>query len=1220
MTARDLKAIRDDASERQRAAADPLTSAWVAASAGTGKTRVLTNRFLRLLLLGEPPDSLLALTFTKAAAAEMANRISEELEKWAQLDDDELHKMLTALMNRAPSTEEYSRARLLFTQSLALPQGFNIQTIHSFCGSLLQRFPIEAGLAPDSRQIDEHGAKALLGEVLANIATKLTPSDPVRGALDRILIKLTPEALSELLAHTVSERARISEAIRAANGLAGVTARLAAYFAIPESIATHPNPEHELTQSVLRPSASRREKLARLNEHLATSTKSQAEKIKNGLSMLLLDQDADWRDYTSCLLNQDGSEPKRLIQEITKFPEIEAIYLAEVKLLIDVDQQLRAVRILSMNRDFLLLASKVIDDLDRLKRTRNMIDFDDMILMAAKLLGAGRDVGATQWVQYKLDQGIRHLLVDEAQDTNPDQWRVIQAMSDEFFAGEGTRSATGLDRTLFVVGDLKQSIYGFQRADPKLFKRGREQFRHKASLAGKTWIDQPLTTTFRCAPAILDTVNAVFTQPGMAEGLSFDDQEGWAVHSSGRENDYGQVILHPPLIKPKPTRGDDWLSEADGLPEPINTFDATQELAARIAADVAHWTAIHPKADDPGQWLSRPDQSPRRVTPGDILILLKKRGALADKLISNLQSLGVPVAGADRLRLLDQLVIKDLLVLADASLQPADDLAVATVLRSPLACIDDTLLEDLAYRRKDDGLSLMAALEADGTQIRAIDFLRQCQTFAATLPAYEFFAAVLYGQIAYDATGNERLLSRLGDEINDPIHELLAQARLFETDHPATLQKFLVWIRTRDESIKRDLETDGSKEDADDTAGSSDTIGQVRVMTAHASKGLEAPVVIFGDAYQQGTQRFASKLIWADAEKPALPIWAPSSNDDIKLTTQIKEQIKRAQSLEDRRLLYVAMTRAEERLHIYGLRRDSATATQAGWYKAIETGLASLVEPSDILLHDYGDGIEWRGVQYRLQTGVLPLPQTVAESKDLVPQKPESLETPSLPTWAGMLAKPEPTPTRPLSPSQLDPDGEQQLSTVSPIDRSIKSRFLRGTLIHSLFKVLPQIAPQQRHETARMLLTKPHDALSKTDIDDIIEKVLGILENRDYADLFGSTSKAEVPLSGIVDGVPIAGQVDRLVEITNQRGGVSEVLVVDYKTNRPPPKTPANMPTVYRLQMSAYAKILAQIYPDASIRPFVLWTETAHLMEIKAWQSVKIPGSVDASPRQLDLM
>ena len=244
----------------------------------------------------------------------------------------------------------------------------------------------------------------------------------------------------------------------------------------------------------------------------------------------------------------------------------------------------------------------------------------------------------------------------------------------------------------------------------------------------------------------------------------------------------------------------------------------------------------------------------------------------------------------------------------------------------------------------------------------------------------------------------------------------------------------------------------------------------------------------------------------------------------------------------------------------------------------------------------------------------------MAESKDLVPQKPESLETPSLPTWAGMLAKPEPTPTRPLSPSQLDPDGEQQLSTVSPIDRSIKSRFLRGTLIHSLFKVLPEIAPQQRHETARMLLTKPHDALSKTDIDDIIEKVLGILENRDYADLFGSTSKAEVPLSGIVDGVPIAGQVDRLVEITNQRGGVSEVLVVDYKTNRPPPKTPANMPTVYRLQMSAYAKILAQIYPDASIRPFVLWTETTHLMEIKAWQSVKIPGSVDASPRQLDLM
>ena len=1216
---RDLPAIKADASHRQRAAANPLTSAWVAASAGTGKTRVLTNRFLRLLLLGEPPESLLALTFTKAAAAEMANRISTELEGWAQSDDTALKQKILTLIDREPSADELSRARLLFTRSLALPQGFNIQTIHSFCGSLLKRFPIEAGLAPDSQQIDEHGAAVLLNEVIESLALNNAPDTAERQALDRMLIRLTPEALNELLAHVVGERARLEDAFTAFGGIDGTLNVLADQLQVPRELIQNASAKEDAMLAVLRPNAQRQQDLTALRDHLRGSNTKAGAKICVAITSLLTETTPDFADYWAGWLNKDGSAPKRPIKDITSDPRIEAIYAAEVTLLQRVIHQLKAIDLITLNRDFLFLASQVIADLQRRKRERNIIDFDDMILLAAKLLGDGQMSGAAQWVQYKLDQGVRHLLVDEAQDTNPDQWRVIQALSEEFFAGDGTTSASGLDRTLFVVGDLKQSIYGFQRADPKLFKRGRERFHEKASMAEKPWIDQPLTTTFRCAPAILDVVNAVFTQPGMAEGLSFDDQEGWAHHTSARASDYGQVVLEPPLIKPKKATAEGWSTAPGDVLALDESLDATEVLASKIAAEIAHWTAQTATEGDDSQWTSADNGDSRRVTPGDILILLKKRGPLADRLIACLQALRVPVAGADRLRLMDQLVIKDLLVLADASLQPEDDLAIATLLRSPLAPIDDALLEDLAHHRAQEGLSLLDALIADGRAKEAIDFLQQCQDMARRLPAYEFFANVLYGRLAYTSTGVERLLARLGNEILDPMHEMLAQARGFERDNPPTVQKFLVWMRNRDESIKRDLEASDS--DADKLDPTRPVGGQVRIMTAHASKGLEAPIVILGDAYQKGTQRFASKLIWADETTPALPIWSPSSQDDSELTDSIKERIKREQSLEDRRLLYVAMTRAEERLHIYGMRQDGEAAAEAGWYQMLEKGLDSLVDGQEVLLGALDADTQWRGPRYQFSTGQITSLdavdlniQTAVQDRTLNPARP------SLPAWATTRPAPEPAPPKPLSPSRLDPESSKTMAAPSPVDHRIKSRFLRGTLIHTLFKMLPDLPPTDWERVARQYLAKPGFGVSANDIESICSTVFNILYDPAHSALFGPNSKAEVPLSGVVDSVPISGQVDRLVEINDPFGQVEEVLVIDYKTNRPPPTTETGVSRLYRLQMTAYGKILNQVYPNARIRPFLLWTDTAHLMELKEWQSIVIPGAIDTSPGQLTLL
>ena len=678
------------------------------------------------------------------------------------------------------------------------------------------------------------------------------------------------------------------------------------------------------------------------------------------------------------------------------------------------------------------------------------------------------------------------------------------------------------------------------------------------------------------------------------------------------------------MVKSRPRKVDSWSSPPGTAEQLDDTPEPSQVLAAHIADQIHSW--IFGSAEVPGDdptaqlaWISdtrQPGTNARRVRAGDVLILLRKRGPYADQLIKALQQRGVPVAGADRLQLLDQLAVKDLLALADFALQPHDDLTLATLLRSPVVELDDQKLEDLCWQRDQDGLSLWDQLRLSEVQVSA--WLAQQVQLASELAPYEVLSQALLKPCPGGASGLAQLRARLGEDVVDPINELLSLARSFEREHPPSLQQFLVWIRKTAASVKRDLETGEADEHSQ---------GEVRVMTAHASKGLESPIVILADAYQNSAETFGNRLLWAKSSSQglpgqsypaALPIWAPSTQDDSQHSTLEKAEIERAQTLESRRLLYVALTRAEERLHIYGLQPDSESERmlERGWYAQIKRGLEAVGEPSEVSLIDT-PAFTWSGTKVIHRTGELSIPAQLLE-EPWQKSRPQVADQPSMPTSLAAQVPVEPALSRPLSPSRLDDDGgEPTIVAPSPLSTTQRNRFQRGNLLHSLFRMLPDVPGDQRLDLAQRFLSKPAHALGQEQIKALCDEAFSVLDHPHFASLFGPFSKAEVPLGGIVDDQPFAGQVDRLVEVRDEQGQVIEVQVVDFKTNRPPPTSPNKIPPIYRKQMAAYARILEQIYPRARIRPLLLWTDQARLMEVEGWRDINIPGTA-AGPEQRD--
>ncbi len=1127
----------------QADAVNPSDSVWLSASAGTGKTQVLSARVLRLLLQEDcRPESLLCLTFTKAGAAEMATRVNDVLARWVMLDEVKLAGELGDIGSPAdPAT--LRRARMLFAQVLDCPGGgLRIDTIHAFSQYLLAAFPEEADLLPGTRAMEDRDRVLLSREVLTRVIA--TGTDAEREALADLSVRLGPDGALGWLMQCAGARA-------AWNGPAAwippMAPRLKRLFGLPagleEASLAGQCSDADFDIASLRHC---RESLA------AWGTKTAGEATDFIDQWLAADPGERYRTldgFSGTLFTLKG-EPKSLKNVLKIDPGYgEPVERVQANLEV-IEQQARLLALAEWLAPALELGRSFALAWEEAKEREGLIDFDDQIRRAADLLGKG---GMSDWIRFKLDRQFDHILVDEAQDTNEAQWSIVKALTGDFFTGIGQRD--GKLRTIFVVGDYKQAIFRFQGTSPENFAAAKETYKAqiaKAAAAARDYArdnrseppialrdlrDLDLDRSFRTTQPVLDFVDAAIGAVGWEElGL----QEPPSSHRGAEQA--GFVQLWRPVSALEEDR-----DQADNAPDDSWLPPVERRMADGIAKQVKKWL-------DEGHPLAKGKH--RNAGPGDIMVLVRKRKELAGLIVARLHAAGVPVAGVDRLRLGAPLAVKDLVAALRFAVNPLDDLNLANVLVSPLGGWSQEDLLEHGHRPRGqrlwDHLGRSDAPLVRDTVARLGDLLAQVD--------FEPPEALLHWMLSGPWQGRRKLVGRLGSEANDPIDELLNAAFAYSASHTASLTGFLQWFDAGEGEVKRE-------------AGGGESL--VRVMTVHGSKGLQSPIVILADATGNPHASRSSGLSLAEEEggDAALPLPPLGKEDVLGPLSDEDEKRKKEELQEHWRLLYVAMTRAEEALYVGGaLGLREKAPNEDSWYARLEPLVDGEFVDDDI---------------WGASAGYGQLPDPVPAKAEAEPAKAKQ---PALPNWATTPVGPEPRPPRPLAPSSA---GDER-GADPPLPPEVAAQAARrGTVIHGLLERLPDIAAENREEAARLWLARQAGDFDQGTQDEMLRSALTVLDDPTFAPLFSPQSLAEVPLAAIVGGKVINGTADRLL-ITAER-----ILLVDYKTARRPPASAENVSRSITAQMAAYVAVLEAIYPGRAIQAGVLFTHTPQLFVLE---------------------
>jgi ATP-dependent helicase/nuclease subunit A len=1156
----------------QADAADPSASVWVSANAGTGKTHVLTMRVLRLLLAGTPPERILCLTYTKAAAAEMSKRVFDSLSKWVMLPEENLKQALTDFLDREPSSEEVALSRTLFTRATETPGGLSVQTIHAFAERLLQRFPLEAGVTPGFAILDEETSRKLMREAIDQVigAAARKRTSTMGRALETAIAYAADDRFDEILADALRERDWLEAAVRMPSIGDGEPAGL---DAVDLLYRRHFQVRPDISRAAINAEAARllsNGDLAHLRTVLLGGGKTDANMAAKATAALDATTDqARVESLSGLFLKSDGAPREKFLTKALneKNPEIDPMLSRAQGRFLSLWAEQQGAAVVEATMALMRLAEAVQQRYSQAKVRRAALDFDDLIARTRNLLSTR---AAAEWVLFKLDKGLDHILVDESQDTSPSQWRVVEAMATEFFSGASAREEV---RTLFAVGDEKQSIYSFQGAAPEMFSEMGNRFAELGESTGATWRRIPLTLSFRTVAPVLDAVDRVFANTARTPGVSP------APHAAKRAGHAGLVEIWPTERAEDVELADAWSPLEEQSAEP-----PVVRLANRIADTIKGWL-------DKREILA---SSGRPIEPGDILILVRKRAPFAAPMVQALKARDIPVAGADRMRLTEQIAVQDMLSLGDFLTLPEDDLALAEVLKSPIFGLDDADLTTLAFRDRNEareprkGTLWKALLEISKTEprfVEAASTLIRWRKAADFRPPFEFFADIL------DRNGvRGKLIARLGPDAADPLDEFLNLALTYDDSAPPSLAGFLAFMRDGKRDIKRDMEHGRN---------------EVRVMTVHGAKGLEAPIVFLPDTCSAGSAASqAGRPMKLDAmQRPAgvaAPfVWPVKGTSGLAPIQEARDALKARDREERNRLLYVAMTRARDRLYVAGF--EGRRGPDSGcWYELIREGLDGAVER--VVGGDGQDVLR------------LAAPQTAAPERPKVTLAAQHGAVP-LPPWSATSVPREPQLTVPLAPSRLAPydtddegeplptpppkDPQAEPAAMSPGKLADQSRFLRGTLTHALLQYLPQIAPKARSKAAKTFLAERGRDLPARALTSIATEAISLLTDTTFAPVFGHGSQAEVPIVAIIprpDGagppLRIVGQIDRLALL--EEGA----LIVDYKTNRAPPRTLEAVAPVYLFQLAAYRLAVREIFPGKPVRAALLWTQGAHLMEI----------------------
>ena len=1124
-------------------ASNPKASVFVGANAGSGKTSTLVKRVARLLLAGAKPEAVLCVTYTKAGAAEMQRRLFEQLGAWAVMPDDQLAK---ALADIDETGRKYSDARALFARALETPGGLKIQTIHAFCEKLLRRFPLEAGVSPGFTVLEDAAAAEISARARDDVADLAMRDDggKIERAYAHFSVELDFRNFTAMFATFETKRSAIGAYVDGCEPRGGYVADVwrRCGFAAPTS-------RGKIEADAL--AVIRWGLWKRAAQALAASNKITDQTLAG--AMLAVQDGARFDDIVPIFFTKTGT-PK--VNVGTKsVDQVARDWLAQEQARhVDTKTLLAAATVAEDTVHALTLARAYAGCYDGAKGARGALDFGDLIAYTHILLTKRADAA---WVLYKLDGGLSHVLLDEAQDTAPEQWDIIRSLTAEFFTGLG---ATAITRTVFAVGDEKQSIFSFQGAAPERLAVEAQAFAAMVNDSGGRFDNVPLRESWRSAPEILSFVDAVIAAPELRAGLSPEDGGAVAalpITHVARRDPGGCVDVWPPEVE-----GETREPEAWGPVDAEQSASANKLLARRIAVSIAGMIARGEGVRDRGSKDLRP------CVAGDVLILVRRRGVLFHEIIRALKREGVAVAGADRLKLSAHGVFADLEALGRFARFPPDDLTLAGLLRSPLCDVDEESLFDLAYDRSG---SLWDALTARADQRpawrAAADMLNWAIAESDRAAPFDFYGRLLNRRDAAGRTVRQRILTRMGAEGEEALDAFVAEARNAEARGVRDLETFLARIAASELEIKRE------PDEALTRSG-----GEVRVMTVHGAKGLEAPVVILPDTTTRATAQSGALMSLADGGF----LWAPRKTDDCPASEAARLARERATDEESARLLYVALTRARDRLIICGVESQPARFERS-WYDFVRRA------HDDLPIHAFvmdGGGEAWRHG---------PDPVCPAPIDD-----PAAAAT-SLPSWTGAAAPTESPLARYASPSSLDDEA------VAPAPSPLSSvgglgRFRRGTLIHRLLQLLPDLPVDERAAAAGRLLAREGD-LTDAQRAEMAAAAAAVLGDPQFAPVFGPGSRAEVAVAGgarsLPDDLKISGRLDRLVVEADR------VLIVDFKTNRPAPSRIEDADGTYIRQMALYAAVLGEVFPSRVIDAALVWTDGPALMNVPAEMMAK---------------
>ena len=1114
----------------QQEASNPASSAWVEASAGTGKTKVLTDRILRLLLDGAPAANILCLTFTKSAAAEMEERLRSRLLSWTTMPDASLRKDLKNLANKLKTPDHSVKARQLYDQTLQIEERPRFHTIHSFCESLIRRFPEEAGVDAYFTVLDEGSSTALLNSARDSVLHRVQqgPQSKLKEAINCVSKYTDSEGFSTLLAFLISHRSRLTRLI-ADNNSREISRKLCKKLNLQDRVS-----RVTILNTVCKNSSIDAKGLHRSINSLRNGTKTDKKRAKTILEWLAAPQNKrvdGFEKYCTAFITLSHQPIKRLVSNVvdSNFPTVRPVLETEQNRVLQVATMLKRTTIIDCTTALLELTKEILAQFGHDKASLNCLDYDDLIVKARETLHASK---ASSWVLYRVDNSIDHVLVDEAQDTSPEQWEIIQAIVAEFFVGVGPRS---LSRTVFAVGDYKQSIYSFQRADPDAFREMRQHFSSQAMSVSAPWSDINLQLSFRSAAPILQAVDSVFQNKSTKSNRIEDKGRPDTKHHCWRSQAPGLVELWP-VIKPEKQRQ---RSKWD-LPIRLSGQRSSRRQLARLVAEKIR-TLL---SDGSGPHLGC-------FQPNEIMILVRRRGPFVTDLLSELQERKIPVAGIDQIILTDNLAVMDLLSLGHFILNTNDDLSLAEVLKSPLCNFDDNDLFDIAYKR--DGSLWSSLCQSDSTKApfkQAKLFLQTLLKKITVLTPYELFADLLIAE-----GGRQLFVSRMGRESIDPLDEFLNKAIEYESKHTASLEGFIHWVENSHSTVRREAAQ------ADDES--------VRILTIHGAKGLEAPVVFLPDTVQKPHQTLP--ILWPNSE--VYPLWVPTVDLLDPLTQNWNALKKKKDQEEYERLLYVAMTRAKDQLYICGW-SETPNVQDDCWHTMVSLHLRENCEDAYQMFPD--------GDQHDKTARITRIANFPLTSAIQTGPSHSSSDSTLLPSWAS-----------PISTNSTTISDPRVRSIINPSSLSHITETRTGKLIAYLVDFMGDTAATDREPAAERFIASLSGEIS-FDLRQIIKNSsLKILASPRLAFLFENKSRGCLPISGNVkkggQNSLIYSSIDRLIFRD------SFIILVTFLTGHPSSSDPPKIPKNSIQELAINTALAKTVFPGKHVAASILWTDEQQL-------------------------